>query len=153
MPGRRAACCAQARDSWVAMSRSHACLQVYHIRWTRVSAGCAEIGEEGELAVYNPRGGARRLFKYDRVFGPDSTQEQVYEDTKALIRSVLDGAHTLPQTLRGCCLLLEGAPRSRCTRTPRALIRSVLDGARTLPQYPKEGSAQSAQQEPYHGMG
>ena len=52
-----------------------------------------EIGEEGELAVYNPRGGGRKLFKYDRVFGPDATQEQVYEDTKALIRSVLDGAH------------------------------------------------------------
>lgn len=31
------------------------------------------------------------MFKYDRVFGMDSTQEAVYEDTKALIRSVLDG--------------------------------------------------------------
>jgi kinesin family protein C2/C3 len=48
--------------------------------------------------VYNPRGGGRKLFKYDRVFGPESTQEQVYEDTKALIRSVLDGAR-LCQTL------------------------------------------------------
>lgn len=57
-----------------------------------VHAGCSEIGEEGELALYNPRGGLRKLFKYDRVFGPGSTQEEVYEDTKALIRSVLDGA-------------------------------------------------------------
>lgn len=54
-------------------------------------AGCSEVGEEGELAVYNPRGGARKLYKFDKVFGTDSTQEEVYEDTKALIRSVLDG--------------------------------------------------------------
>ncbi len=54
--------------------------------------GCSEVGEEGELAVYNPRGGPRKLYKFDKVFGCDSTQEEVYEDTKALIRSVLDGA-------------------------------------------------------------
>ena len=47
---------------------------------------------EGELAVYNPRGGGRKQFKFDRVFGPAATQAEVYEDTKFLIRSVLDGA-------------------------------------------------------------
>ena len=56
------------------------------------SAGCAEVGVEGELAVYNPRGGGRKQFKFDRVFGPAATQAEVYEDTKFLIRSVLDGA-------------------------------------------------------------
>ncbi len=56
-----------------------------------MEAGCSEIGEEGELAVYNPRGGQRKLYKFDKVFGSDSSQEEVYEDTKALIRSVLDG--------------------------------------------------------------
>ena len=55
------------------------------------SAGCTELGEDGELALYNPRSGGRKQFKYDRVFGAGSTQEEVYEDTKALIRSVLDG--------------------------------------------------------------
>lgn len=59
-------------------------------------AGCSEVGEEGELAVYNPRGGARKLYKFDKVFGTDSTQEEVYEDTKALIRSVLDGQPYTP---------------------------------------------------------
>ena len=54
-------------------------------------AGCTEIGEDGELALYNPRSGMRKQFKYDRVFGAGSSQEEVYEDTKALIRSVLDG--------------------------------------------------------------
>jgi hypothetical protein len=61
-----------------------------------VLAGCSEVGEEGELAVYNPRGGARKLYKFDKVFGTDSTQEEVYEDTKALIRSVLDGQPYTP---------------------------------------------------------
>jgi len=51
-----------------------------------------ELGLEGELAVYNRRGGARKQFKFDRVFGPDASQAGVYEDTKFLIRSVLDGA-------------------------------------------------------------
>lgn len=50
------------------------------------------MGEDGELAAYNPRSGGRKLFKFDRVFGPEAGQEAVYEDTKALIRSVLDGA-------------------------------------------------------------
>ena len=53
--------------------------------------GCTQLGEDGELALYNPRSGARKQFKYDRIFGSESTQEEVYEDTKALIRSVLDG--------------------------------------------------------------
>lgn len=59
-------------------------------------AGCSEIGEEGEIAVYNPRSGQRKLFKFDKVFGVDSTQDDVYEDTKALIRSVLDGQSVAP---------------------------------------------------------
>ena len=58
-------------------------------------AGCTEIGEDGELALYNPRSGLRKQFKYDRVFGAASSQEEVYEDTKALIRSVLDGEPVL----------------------------------------------------------
>lgn len=55
------------------------------------AAGCTEIGMDGEVAVYNPNTRQRRTFKYDRVFGPESSQAEVYEDTKALIRSVLDG--------------------------------------------------------------
>ena len=56
--------------------------------------GCLEEGLEGELAIY--QAGRRKMFKYDRVFGMESTQEAVYEDTKALIRSVLDGTLLLP---------------------------------------------------------
>jgi hypothetical protein len=35
--------------------------------------------------------GQQKLFKYDRVFGDCASQAQVYEDTKPLVRSVLDG--------------------------------------------------------------
>ncbi|KAK9798229.1 hypothetical protein WJX73_010651 [Symbiochloris irregularis] len=52
---------------------------------------CMELGVDGEVAAYNPRDGKRRLFKFDRVFGPEASQTGVYEDTSALIRSVLDG--------------------------------------------------------------
>ena len=44
-----------------------------------------------QVAISNPRNLLRKQYKFDKVFGPESTQEQVYEDTKALIRSVLDG--------------------------------------------------------------
>lgn len=46
---------------------------------------------EGDLAVYDLQNGAKRVFKVDRVFGADTDQLAVYEDTQPLIRSVLDG--------------------------------------------------------------
>lgn len=51
------------------------------------------IGENGELVIVNPSKGkdSRRSFKFNKVFGPTSTQEEVFMDTQPLIRSVLDG--------------------------------------------------------------
>lgn len=52
------------------------------------------IGENGELVVINPSKPGKdshRLFKFNKVFGPASTQEEVFRDTQPLIRSVLDG--------------------------------------------------------------
>ena len=54
-------------------------------------AGCCSTGTAGELALYNAKTGARKVYKFDKVFGTNSTQVQVYEDTKPLVRSVLDG--------------------------------------------------------------
>uniref|UniRef100_A0A5B6YQ47 Kinesin-like protein n=1 Tax=Davidia involucrata TaxID=16924 RepID=A0A5B6YQ47_DAVIN len=52
------------------------------------------IGENGELVVANPSKQGKeshRLFKFNKVFGPATTQEEVFLDTQPLIRSVLDG--------------------------------------------------------------
>ncbi|KAK9265362.1 hypothetical protein L1049_003512 [Liquidambar formosana] len=52
------------------------------------------IGENGELVVTNPIKQGKdghRLFKFNKVFSPAATQEEVFIDTQPLIRSVLDG--------------------------------------------------------------
>lgn len=52
------------------------------------------IGENGELVVTNPSKlgkDSHRLFKFNKVFAPAVTQEEVFRDTQPLIRSVLDG--------------------------------------------------------------
>lgn len=49
-------------------------------------------GEEGALCCYSHKHAKWHDFKFDRVFGEASEQEQIYDETKPLIRSVLDGA-------------------------------------------------------------
>ncbi|XP_021810864.1 kinesin-like protein KIN-14K isoform X2 [Prunus avium] len=52
------------------------------------------VGENGELVVADrskPGKEGHRLFKFNKVFGSDATQAEVYSDTQPLIRSVLDG--------------------------------------------------------------
>ncbi|KAJ6759770.1 KINESIN-LIKE PROTEIN KIN-14P [Salix purpurea] len=70
------------------------------------------IGEHGELAVVNPskQGKDRRCnFKFNKIFGPESTQAEVYSDTQPLIRSVLDGY--------GVCIFAYGQTGSGKTYT------------------------------------
>ncbi|KAE9614134.1 putative minus-end-directed kinesin ATPase [Lupinus albus] len=52
------------------------------------------VGDDGDLVVSNPlKPGkeSRKHFKFNKVFGQVSTQEEVFIDTQPLIRSVLDG--------------------------------------------------------------
>ncbi|CAN0907645.1 Kinesin-like protein KIN-14J [Linum grandiflorum] len=52
------------------------------------------MGENGELLVSNPSKPAKdthRMFKFNKVFGPAASQEEVFLDTRPLIRTVLDG--------------------------------------------------------------
>ncbi|WJX53950.1 hypothetical protein P8452_39889 [Trifolium repens] len=52
------------------------------------------IGDDGELIISNPlKQGkeSRKLFKFNKVFGQAASQEEVFLDTRPLIRSVLDG--------------------------------------------------------------
>ena len=56
-----------------------------------MSPTCLDVGMDGDLAVYDPARGDRKVFKVDRVFDETATQTGIYEDTQPLIRSVLDG--------------------------------------------------------------
>jgi len=51
------------------------------------------IGEDGSLLVNTSKMGkdVHRIFNFNKVFGPSSTQEEIYMDTQPLIRSVMDG--------------------------------------------------------------
>ncbi|PHT60910.1 hypothetical protein T459_35239 [Capsicum annuum] len=52
------------------------------------------IGEDGSLVVIDPLKpwkDGRKIFEFNRVFGSSATQEDVFRDTKPLVRSVMDG--------------------------------------------------------------
>ncbi|XP_039026959.1 kinesin-like protein KIN-14F [Hibiscus syriacus] len=52
------------------------------------------IGENGSILIVNSlRKGkdSKKVFSFDKVFGPSSSQEQVYTNIQPLIRSILDG--------------------------------------------------------------
>ncbi|XP_026406217.1 kinesin-like protein KIN-14F isoform X2 [Papaver somniferum] len=52
------------------------------------------IGENGNIMIMNPHKqgkDARKIFSFNKVFGTNVTQEEVFADTQPLIRSVLDG--------------------------------------------------------------
>uniref|UniRef100_A0A165YY10 Kinesin motor domain-containing protein n=1 Tax=Daucus carota subsp. sativus TaxID=79200 RepID=A0A165YY10_DAUCS len=52
------------------------------------------IGENGDIMIVNPHKqgkDSRRVYSFNKVFGANVTQQQIYVDTQPLIRSVLDG--------------------------------------------------------------
>ncbi|XVF56174.1 hypothetical protein PTKIN_Ptkin06aG0096400 [Pterospermum kingtungense] len=52
------------------------------------------IGEDGSVVISDPlkpKKDGRKIFQFNRVFGPNATQDDVFNDTQPLIRSVMDG--------------------------------------------------------------
>lgn len=49
---------------------------------------CFEINDEMSLTIH---GRLTHNYNFDSVFGPDSTQEKVFDETKRLIQSAIDG--------------------------------------------------------------
>ncbi|KAK8609169.1 hypothetical protein V6N13_025476 [Hibiscus sabdariffa] len=52
------------------------------------------IGEDGSLVISDPlkpKKDGRKVFQFNRIFGPSATQDDVFNDTQPLIRSVMDG--------------------------------------------------------------
>ncbi|TVU14109.1 hypothetical protein EJB05_37555 [Eragrostis curvula] len=52
------------------------------------------IGENGEIMVANPQKqgkDGRKIFTFNKIFGPAASQSEVFADTQPLIRSVMDG--------------------------------------------------------------
>ncbi|KAG9135225.1 hypothetical protein Leryth_013527 [Lithospermum erythrorhizon] len=52
------------------------------------------VGNDGSLVVVDPmkpHKDGRKIFQFNRVFGPSATQDEVFQDTQPLIRSVMDG--------------------------------------------------------------
>ncbi|OQU81751.1 hypothetical protein SORBI_3006G112800 [Sorghum bicolor] len=52
------------------------------------------IGENGEILIVNPQKqgkDGRKIFTFNKIFGPSVSQSEVFADTQPLIRSVMDG--------------------------------------------------------------
>ncbi|GBF88032.1 kinesin-4-like protein [Raphidocelis subcapitata] len=56
------------------------------------SFSCVDVNEEGDaIALYNPARDDHKEFRVNRVFDQAASQDEVYDDTQPLVRSVLDG--------------------------------------------------------------
>ncbi|RCV23383.1 hypothetical protein SETIT_5G001800v2 [Setaria italica] len=51
------------------------------------------VGNDGSVMVCDPvkLQNTRKIFQFNKVFGPTTTQDEVYKETQPLIRSVMDG--------------------------------------------------------------
>ncbi|KAG5552449.1 hypothetical protein RHGRI_010504 [Rhododendron griersonianum] len=81
------------------------------------------IGEDGSLVVLDPlkpQKDGRKVFQFNRVFGPTATQEEIFKDTQPIIRSVMDGYNV--------CIFAYGQTGSGKTHTMVRFL-SHLDSA------------------------
>ncbi len=85
---------------------------------------CFQIPDEVSLTIGNERNRIKD-YQFDSVFGPSSTQEQVFEETKRLIQSAIDGYNVCifayGQTGSGKTFTIQGSPEMPGL-TPRAIV-------------------------------
>ncbi|XP_041966619.1 kinesin-like protein KIN-14R [Alosa sapidissima] len=93
-------------------------------RGNATANSCVEVPSEQEIAVIQK--GGKKKFNFDRVYSPNSTQEQVFEGTLPIITSCVDGYNV--------CILAYGQTGSGKTYTmmgpknsPGVNIRSVRE--------------------------
>jgi hypothetical protein len=97
---------------------------------------------EGEIVVGNsPRAADNKLFEFDQVFGPDCGQEDIFEDTRQLVQSAMDGYNVCVfaygQTGSGKTYTMEGDLDTNPGINLRALqelfrLRDARDGHYTV---------------------
>ena len=85
---------------------------------------CFQIPDEVSLSIGVERNRIKD-YSFDSVFGPDSTQEQVFDETKRLIQSAIDGYNVCifayGQTGSGKTFTIQGSPEMPGL-TPRAIV-------------------------------
>lgn len=76
------------------------------------SGSVVNVADEFTLKVQTRNG--PKAFSFDSVFGPDATQEKVFEDTKRLVQSAVDGYNVCifayGQTGAGKSFTIQGSP-------------------------------------------
>ncbi|KAL6894004.1 hypothetical protein ACP4OV_008102 [Aristida adscensionis] len=86
-----------------------------------VTCGCSSVIEtepcqDTELQFISS-GKEKRMFKFDRVFGPGDNQETVFSETAPVVRSAMDGYNVCifayGQTGTGKTFTMEGVPENR----------------------------------------
>ncbi|KAJ3683648.1 hypothetical protein LUZ60_013875 [Juncus effusus] len=89
--------------------------------------------EEGNITILTPSKHGKetkRIFSFNKVFGPSSTQDEVFIDTQPLIRSVLDGYNVCifayGQTGSGKTFTMSG-PRNATESTQGVNYRALND--------------------------
>lgn len=87
-------------------------------------AMCVSFPGDCEVKVFNNEKNREKVWEFDEVFDPSTTQEQVYSDVSALVTSVLDGYNVCifayGQTGSGKTWTMSGPPSDRGVNT-RAL--------------------------------